>query len=263
MTSPADDDLLSRASRALRDEASSDPPDAADAWRAMDGWRQVSRDVQRAARRRRLALIVAVQVVAAVVGVGAWAAVSGRLPQLFSSWAPAAHQTPPARPARAHVARAHRAAPPVDPPVDPPVLPPAVVAAVPEPAPVAVPAPPPRPPVSVAIARPVARAPVRPASPAPRPPVASEADDTYRQAHEAQFALHDYAAAVDLWDHYLATGGRSLALEARWNRAIALVHVGRREAAVAALTPFAAGENNGYRQEEAQALLRVLGASPP
>jgi hypothetical protein len=246
MTSPVDRDLLDRATRALRDDAA-DPPAVNESWRAMDAWRHVSRDVRKSARRRRLGLVVALQLVAAVAGVGAWAAVSGRLPPLFSRWLPAA---PPA-PARVHAPRGHREA--LNPPAPVPAAPPAPA---PEPAPA--------PPVSQ---------PVRQAPRAFRPVVVPTAqaaavatsgpEEIYARAHRAQFTLRDYAAALALWDEYLATTGGTLGLEARWNRAIALVRLGRREPAIAALAPFAAGQNEGYRQEEAQALLRVLGAAAP
>jgi len=46
-----------------------------------------------------------------------------------------------------------------------------------------------------------------------------------------------------------------LVLEARYNRAICLVRLGRRAGARAALAPFASGAYGGYRQEDARALL--------
>ena len=65
----------------------------------------------------------------------------------------------------------------------------------------------------------------------------------------------DFEAALDAWDRYLAMGTGSLSVEARYNRAIALAHLGRRAAAIAALRPFADGETGSYRQAEAQALI--------
>ncbi len=205
----------------------------------MDDWRQVNRDVRRHARRRRLGVLLGLQILVGLAGVGAWAAVSGRLTPLFFRAAPAAGRAAPASPARTHTARVHRQA---------------VAVAEPEPAPVVVPVVPPEPPP---MRRPVAVAPR-----APSPPAGPDPEEIYGRAHRAQFALHDYVAALAFWDAYLATGRGSLVLEARWNRAIALVRLGRREAAIGALAPFAAGENEGYRQEEAQALLRVLEAAP-
>lgn len=111
-----------------------------------------------------------------------------------------------------------------------------------------------------------------PARSAPRPieraapdPLVAEAsgDDEarYRRAHELHFRGGDAAAALAAWDDYLAVypSGR-LAIEARWNRALALAKLGRRDDAIAALAPFAAGEvaPAGYRQREAIALTEAL-----
>jgi hypothetical protein len=263
MSSPAQSDLLSRAARAMRDEADgdgtggSDAPDTIESWQAMDDWREVSRDVRRNARRRRMGLLLALQLLVGLVGVGAWAAASGRLPPIFSRWMPAPRQAAaPVSPARAHTARARR---------EPAVLPAAPVAVDPTVAPAPAPEPAAR---LAAVSRPSVTVPPHAVPPPqavpapPAPPVVADADEIYARAHRAQFALRDYTAALALWDAYLATPGGTLGLEARWNRAIALIHVGRREAAVAALAPFAAGENEGYRQEEAQSLLRLLEGAP-
>lgn len=82
--------------------------------------------------------------------------------------------------------------------------------------------------------------------------------DLYRLAHEAHFASHDYARALAGWDAYLkaAPGGR-LATEARYNRAICLLRLGRDAEARRALEPFASGLI-GYRQNEARQLLDEL-----
>lgn len=88
----------------------------------------------------------------------------------------------------------------------------------------------------------------------------AQADSLYRAAHEAHFARHDYRAAVAAWDHYLAAagpGGR-FTLEARYNRGVALLKSGRTSEARAALQPFADGEYGGYRRDEARALLLSL-----
>jgi hypothetical protein len=188
-------------------------------------------------------------VVAALAGLGAWAAASGRLPPLFSRRAaPVSHvSSSPVAPIR--TARARR--PTVLAPEASPAQPPVQIATV------ALPAPP--------RAHPPSSGP-RPVAPLTYPgPVAApfDPDELYRQAHREHFVRRDHAAALALWDRYLASGGGSLVLEARYNRAIALIHLNRREAARAALVPFAAGERDGYRQEEAQALLRMLEASPP
>lgn len=104
----------------------------------------------------------------------------------------------------------------------------------------------------------------------PKPPSANRSgsgvggsadqDRLYRVGHDAQFARHDYGAAVAAWDHYLEAagpGGR-FTLEARYNRGVALVKTGRAAEARAALQPFADGEYGGYRHDEARSLLRSL-----
>lgn len=103
---------------------------------------------------------------------------------------------------------------------------------------------------------------VRPGVPAAALPVPSGSaretpDELYRRATQAHFVEHDYARAVGLWDRYLQAGG-PLALEARYNRAVALLRAGRTGEARAALAPFAAGEYGAYRRREAQALLDAL-----
>lgn len=85
------------------------------------------------------------------------------------------------------------------------------------------------------------------------------ADDLYRAAHRAQFVDRDPAAAVEAWARYLsAAPSGSLALEARYNRAISLVKLGKKDDAVAALTPFARGDYGPYRQADAASLLLLL-----
>jgi hypothetical protein len=81
----------------------------------------------------------------------------------------------------------------------------------------------------------------------------------YKYAHRAHFVEHDYASALAGWDRYLALAPRgTFALEARYNRAIALYRLGRREAALEALRPFADGAYGAYRRDEARELLEKL-----
>jgi hypothetical protein len=82
----------------------------------------------------------------------------------------------------------------------------------------------------------------------------------YREAHRAHFVQRDSRAALAAWDRYLAAHPRgSFALEARYNRALCLVRLGRHDAARQALAPFAAGDvGGGYRRTEASALLEAL-----
>lgn len=117
-----------------------------------------------------------------------------------------------------------------------------------------------------------ASAPPRPrrrARPAPRAPV-EPAEPGYDPAEHDRFQaadrLHasDAPSAVAAWDAYLSAypGGR-YALEARYNRAIALIRAGRLEEARAALEPFERGVHGGYRQREARALGERLRGDAP
>lgn len=106
-------------------------------------------------------------------------------------------------------------------------------------------------------------APTAAAAPPGEPAVAATAsasvdpsDELYRAAHDLHFRGGSAAAAVSAWDRYLAAapGGR-FALEATFNRAIALLRAGRRAECLAALRPFANGAHGAYRREEAKRLL--------
>lgn len=82
----------------------------------------------------------------------------------------------------------------------------------------------------------------------------------YREAHRAHFVQRNWGAALAGWDRYLAAHPRgNFAVEARYNRALCLVRLGRHDAARQALAPFAAGAvGGGYRSAEASALLEAL-----
>jgi hypothetical protein len=81
----------------------------------------------------------------------------------------------------------------------------------------------------------------------------------YREAERLQRVEKDCARAVPAWDAYLARAGSSpLVVDARYNRAICLVRLGRRDEARLALDPFARGAAGSYRQSEAQSLLDEL-----
>ncbi len=85
----------------------------------------------------------------------------------------------------------------------------------------------------------------------------------YRAAHHAQFAGGDPAQTLALWDRYLAAAPNgSLSPEAKYNRAITLVRLGRKAEAASALEPFARGDYGAYRQNEANALLSALRPAP-
>lgn len=72
-------------------------------------------------------------------------------------------------------------------------------------------------------------------------------------------AQHQWSAALVAWENYLKVAPRGeLAPEARWSRAQCLVHLGRLTAARAALQPFASGAEGGYHQADAVELLQAL-----
>lgn len=104
----------------------------------------------------------------------------------------------------------------------------------------------------------------RASSNAPPAPVEVTAVDEfalYREAHRAHFVDRDYASALAHWDRYLTAARHgSMAPEARYNRALALYHLGRRDEAAAALRHFADGAYGRYRRDEARRLLETLEA---
>ena len=78
-------------------------------------------------------------------------------------------------------------------------------------------------------------------------------------AHAAHFVDHDPARALAAWDAYLrAAPNGEFAPEARYNRALSLVRLGRTAEAQSALEPFATGAYGNYRKTEASALLERL-----
>jgi hypothetical protein len=87
----------------------------------------------------------------------------------------------------------------------------------------------------------------------------------YRRAHDLHFHGSDPAAALAAWDRYLAAepDGR-FSVEARYNRALVLIRLGRHAEARAALIPFARGEvvPAGYRRAEAEQLVERLAPDP-
>jgi hypothetical protein len=88
------------------------------------------------------------------------------------------------------------------------------------------------------------------------------AEVLYRAAHERHFRGGDHAAALAAWDAYLVAEptGR-FAIEARYNRALILVRLGRYVEARTALEPYARGEiEGGYRQAEAKQIVDRLAA---
>ncbi len=229
----SDRDLLARATDALRE---STVPSADDGALTLARLQKTMRSgASPSSIRRRLTRFVLLPIAAVFVVTGAWAGATGRMPRWLALRSAAETE---------HDTREHAAPPPAPPPA--PVAPPAVAMPA-EPAPSIEPPLPTTPP---------APPPVRSA----RTPALVDVDALYREAHDAHFARRDYAAAVGAWDRYLAAagpGGRFV-VEARYNRAIALVRAGRRAEAAAALRPFADGDYGGYRRDEARELLRTI-----
>lgn len=91
------------------------------------------------------------------------------------------------------------------------------------------------------------------------PPRTDPAEAAYRAAHAAHFLDKQPAPAHAAWDAYLAAypNGR-FAPEARYNRAITLIRLGRTAEAKEALRPFAEAKAGAYRQAEARQLLDAL-----
>lgn len=257
-------DPLLRATKALREKYADDAPAP-----ASTRERILERKMSSLQHRRARAVLL-VPLAAAFVLFATWAAATGAIQRaLFGETqmerpvssassapptaAPLASASPTAGPralpapsaatpepeADASAARVVESAPP------PPSV--AVVAPAPTAAPVA--------PVASASSAPAPNA----AAPPPAPSVPSPEDEAYAAAHQAHFASRDYGAALAAWDRYLAAfpAGR-LAPEARYNRAICLVRLGKKAEARSALEPFADGTMGGYRRAEAQRLLDAL-----
>ncbi len=92
-----------------------------------------------------------------------------------------------------------------------------------------------------------------------KPPPPDETLLLYRAAHQAHFVDQLPATALAKWDEYLALAPRGrFAVEARYNRALCLVRLGRAAQARAALEPFARGTFGAYRRQEARELIAAL-----
>lgn len=96
-------------------------------------------------------------------------------------------------------------------------------------------------------------------TPAARPPRSEPGLATYAAAQHAQFRSADYATAIRLYEDYLghAPAG-TLVAEARYNRSLCLIRLGRITEARPALDAFARGAFGDYRKMEAKRLLRAL-----
>jgi hypothetical protein len=107
-----------------------------------------------------------------------------------------------------------------------------------------------------------------PAQPEPQPTAAASspavpdrasADELAQFRHAQALHLAHDPAALAAWDAYLQVAKQgALIPEAKYNRALCLVRLGRKAEARAALQPFASGQYTNYRREEARALLEAL-----
>jgi len=231
-----DDDLLARATRALkeRDATPSPAPTMATRLAILDA----SDRERRQGRRNRLLIM---PIAATLVLIATWAAASGTLARVFASDGPAESAQAPAKAAATSVAPAASTEP----------------SAAATAAPLTVAEPP---------------APAATATTAPRtfaaPPAsvaeAGRVDALYADAHRLHFDARDHEGALRAWDAYLqaAPAGR-LAPEARYNRGLCLLHLGRVAEARTALAPIAGGAKGSYRQDEAARLLRALDDAAP
>ncbi len=240
-----DDDLLTRAARAL-----CDAHDGASPRSNETGDRILSAARVRARAGRRVSA-VAVAFAAMLALTTAWAATTGRL-AVLSRWM----GVPAPSPRSGMAASGGAVQPPAPTHAEEGAAAPAAAATSPDPA-GAVPEP------TVHSAPPAALRP-HPAPPVEGVPDAGDAPDPegelYTVAHRAHFVTRDAATALRAWDAYLdAFPDGRFALEARYNRALSLVRLGRTRDARQALTPFANGGAGGYRQREARELLDAMG----
>lgn len=90
---------------------------------------------------------------------------------------------------------------------------------------------------------------------------AAQASSLYDAAQRLQFAEHDYANALTAWDRYLQTSiDAPLRGDARYNRAVCLVHLKRYEQARVELARLAHPDSAAAYRSRAATLLNALGA---
>lgn len=225
--------------------------------------RRVLLATRKRAKTRSITRFVLLPIAATLVASTVWAGVTGRLHGALHTFdAVHTERTEPApvvAPAPSSVATPLPSSTAVEAPAE---VPPEV----PVPAPVAPPAP-------IVVAPSSAALPAPPAAPAPPPPPASASAPAdanaalFAEAHRVHFVDKDSARALAAWDAYLraAPSGRFVP-EARYNRALTLVRLGRTSEATTDLRAFASGTYGEYRREEAKALLEALerdGATSP
>lgn len=231
-------DPLLRATRALKHKYRAAERDAE---RDAEARERVLDATSQGMRRRRVSRFILVPIAAAFVSLATWAAASG-LTRLFSE-APPPATTPSAASATSS------AAPPLA------LAPPSALA----PPPAASSAEPSHAAPAIALIAPTGAASVVHSTASASAKNGAEEDRLYAEAHAAHFDAHDDARALTAWDAYLARSpsGR-FAPEAKYNRALCLIRLGRRDEARVALEPFANGAFGAYRQAEAEQLVKAL-----
>jgi hypothetical protein len=260
------DDVLARATRALRAETNGDDAGA----RFTRSRIMASVHDERVKRRTRWAFLL--PIAATFVAASAYGAATGKTREAFEVVVRAlgVHRSaPPVPTATAPRARERaKAATPAEPP--PVAAAPAVLEVPTPPEPVTLPVAPVAP-----VSAPRAPAPAAKVAVGPNPASAvapsstslpgvggAAADPTfelYRTAHQTHFVERDYARALESWDAYLrAAPNGSLVPEARYNRALCLVRLHRNDEARVALTPFAEGRYGTYRRADAEKLISAL-----
>jgi hypothetical protein len=253
------DDVLSRATRALREETQGDDTDA----RFTRSRIMASVHDERVKRRTRWAFLL--PIAATFIAASAYGAATGTTRQAFEVVARALgiHRSPPSASTPATPRSRERAKPPV--PVEPPPVAAPVLETPPPPTVAELPAPEP-PPAAPLAAKPLpagaktsAVAPPSTSLPGVGGAAADPTFDLYRTAHEKHFVDRDYARALGAWDAYLRAAPKgTLAPEARYNRALCLVRLHRNDEARAALEPFARGRYGTYRRDDAEKLMSAL-----
>jgi hypothetical protein len=273
-----DDEILRDAARVLREEtdASKARPDETRA--------RIMRTLTARRNRRLTAIRVLVPIAAVLIGSVAWASATHRLPNVWYEMASklglgeVEHQAPEIPEAPTHKAPANPKAPPIamgeeepkaplqpandedsakpESPLPAPEKQVAVKTDVPESAPSPVPPPAPLADAAGSAVMPVAPAP----SSAPADP---DAHALYQAAHQAHFVARNSSAALAAWNAYLAAAPRGrFGVEARYNRALCLVRLGRMNEARHTLEAFANAAPGSYRQAEARALLDAMNNAP-
>ena len=207
------------------------------------------------ARRKLRAILSAWGLVAVLVASAAFAASRPAVRAAAVSYVQALFGNAPRRPRQATTRAARPVAPPDLAVPTPNLTPPSTGAETAEPAPIAIDALP-----ALTLAHGSARHATRPAPSLSNPTTTDPELAAYRAAHRTHFDGTDPAASLRAWDQYLADfAAGSFATDARFNRALCLIRLGRHAEARAALEPLADAPTGSYRQREAASLVEGLG----